>query len=135
MRRLLTILGLVGAALALAACGSSSDSSSGGSSYGGGEASSTSAAGTAAKGGPVTQLTAKDFSYTPTTPSLAAGGATLHVTNSGAVEHNLTVEGLNVDKDLESGKSDDVDVSAEPGSYDFHCKFHPTTMKGTITVP
>lgn len=134
MRRPLVFIGLAVTALVLAACGSSSGSS-GGSSYGGGEASSTSTAQTAAKGGPVTKLTAEDFSYSPTTPSLAADGATIHVTNSGAVEHNLTISGLKVNKDLESGKSYDVDVSAKPGSYAFHCKYHPTTMKGTITVP
>lgn len=136
MRRGMNALLVAGGVLALAACGSSGgSSSSGGGAYGGGGSSSTTAKAAAAKGGPVTDLTAKDFSFTPDAPNLAADGATIHVTNEGAVKHNLTVEGLKVDKDLPPGSSFDVDVNAKPGTYQFHCEYHPTTMKGTITVP
>lgn len=138
MRRGTNALLVAGGVLALAACGSSGgSSSSGGGAYGGGGGSSstTAAKAAAAKGGPVTDLTAKDFSFTPTAPNLAADGATIRVTNSGSVEHNLTVEGLKVDQDLPPGKAFDINVNAKPGTYQFHCEYHPTTMKGTITVP
>lgn len=137
-RRGMNALLVAGGVIALAACGSSGgSSSSGGGAYGGGGASSSTTAAKAAraKGGPVTDLTATDFSYTPTAPNLAADGATIHVVNDGAVQHNLTVEGLKVDQDLPPGKSSDINVSAKPGTYQFHCEYHPTTMKGTITVP
>ena len=137
-RRMATVMVAVGAAT-LAACGSSGgSSSSGGGAYGGGGSTSTTAAPAttgAAKGGPVTNLTAKDFEYTPTSPSLAADGATIHVENAGSVQHNLTVDGLKINKDLPPGSSFDINVSAKPGTYQFHCAFHQTTMKGTITVP
>ena len=138
MRRGMSVLLMAGGVLALAACGSSGgSSSSGGGAYGGGKSSSTTAAkaATAAKGGPVTNLTAQDFSYSPTAPNLAADGATIHVVNDGAVKHNLTVEGLKVNKDLPPGSKFDINVNAKPGTYQFHCEYHPTTMKGTITVP
>lgn len=131
---------LAAGALALAACGSSGgSSSSGGGAYGGGKASSSTsraaAAAASTTGGPVTNLTASDFSYSPTAANLAADGATIHVVNDGAVKHNLTVEGLKVNKDLPPGAEVDVNVDAKPGTYQFHCEYHPTTMKGTITVP
>lgn len=140
VRRAIATTFLAVGALALAACGSSGgSSSSGGGAYGGGGRSSSTtgakAAASTAKGGPVTNLTAQDFSYSPTAPNLAADGATIHVVNDGAVKHNLTVDGLKVDKDLPPGSKVDINVDAKPGTYQFHCEYHPTTMKGTITVP
>jgi plastocyanin len=139
MRKMSTVVAVSVVAVGLAACGSSSGSKSGasGSPYGGGASSSTTkaAAGGAAAGGPVTTLTAKDFSYSPSDPSLAANAATIHVSNEGAIKHNLTIAGLKVNKDLPPGSKFDISVAAKPGTYEFHCEYHPTTMKGTITVP
>lgn len=139
LQRTIATMSLGVGLLALAACGSSGgSSSSGGGAYGGGGSSTTaakSATAAAATGGPVTDLTARDFSFTPTAANMAADGATIHVVNAGAVKHNLTIEGLKVNKDLPPGSTTDLAVHAKPGTYQFHCEYHPTTMKGTITVP
>jgi plastocyanin len=137
MRRTKSVLVVAGGLIALAACGSSGGSASSGGAYGGGgkSSSTTAAKVAAAKGGPVTVITAKDFAFTPDAPNLAADGATIHVANTGAVQHNLTVEGLKVNKNLPPGSSFDINVNAKPGTYQFHCEYHPTTMKGAITVP
>ncbi len=120
---------------ALAACGSSSGSNaSGGSAYsqtGSGSGSTTSAP---AASGPTTTITAKDFAFTPTAIQLTAGGNTLKVTNSDSAKHNLTIEGLKVNKDLPPGATQTVSLTAKAGTYPFHCAYHPTQMKGTITV-
>jgi len=65
-----------------------------------------------------------------------AGGLYNHieVENEGDATHNLTIEGLDVDEDLQPGKTTDVSFDAEPGTYKFHCEYHPSKMKGTITV-
>lgn len=139
MRRFLIVPAVVFAVAALAACGSSSGSKSGGSSggspYGGGSSSSGSSTSSASGGtGTPVALGAKDFSFSPTSLSIPAGGATIKITNTGSVEHNLTIEGTKVSKDAEAGGSATATVDLTAGTYSFHCKYHPTQMKGTITV-
>jgi plastocyanin len=138
MRRLIVVPVVLFAAAGLAACGSSSSSSgsgsSGGGPYGGGSSKTSSTTGAATTSGPVTALGAKDFAFTPTALSLSTGGANVKVTNSGSVEHNFTVDGKSISKDIEAGSSTTVKVDLPAGSYKFHCKYHPTQMTGTITV-
>jgi plastocyanin len=124
------------AAATLGACGSSSSSSgSGGSPYGGGSSKTPSTSAAAAGGaGASIALSAKDFAYTPTALTVPGGGGTVKFTNTGSVEHNFTVDGQSVSKDAEAGASASVKVDLPAGSYKFHCKYHPTQMKGTLTV-
>ena len=138
MRRVLIVPTLIVAAAALAACGSSSSSkgSSGGSPYGGGTSSKTTATTAAATtgSGATIALSAKDFAFTPTSLSVPSAGGTVKFTNTGTVEHNFTVDGKGISKDAEAGKSATVKVDLPAGTYQFHCKYHPTQMKGTLTV-
>lgn len=80
------------------------------------------------------ELEADDFYFKPTDISLKAGNDTIKVENEGDATHNLTIEGLDVDQDLKPGKTTEVSVDAKPGTYKFHCEYHPSKMKGTITV-
>jgi plastocyanin len=136
MRRAVVIPVVLFAATGLAACGSSSGSSGGGGgAYGGGSSKTTSTtAGGATASGSTVALGAKDFAFTPTALTVPTGGATVKFTNTGSVEHNFTVEGQGVSKDAEAGESATVKVDLPAGSYKFHCKYHPTQMKGTLTV-
>ena len=79
-------------------------------------------------------MVASDFAFTPTAASAAAGRVTFKASNSGSVDHNLTIEGLKVNQDLKRGTSASVTVTAKPGTYEFHCEYHPTAMKGTSTI-
>ena len=56
--------------------------------------------------------------------------------NHGAVEHNLTIPGLHVNRDLKPGKSITfVTSAAAQGSYPFYCEYHQARgMTGTLTV-
>ena len=128
MRKLLGITASIVAVVAITACGSSSGSKSLGSSS---PSSTTSAP---AASGPVTSMTAVNYSYSPTAVHLSPGANTIKVTNSGSVEHNLTITGLKVNKDLPPGSSASIAVDAKAGTYEFHCEYHPTMMKGTVTV-
>ncbi|MEP6623548.1 MAG: cupredoxin domain-containing protein [Acidimicrobiia bacterium] len=117
----------------LAACGSGSGSKASTGSYH--KATTTPTAPAApTSNGPITTIAARDFAFTPTSITLTKGDNTLKVTNSGSVKHNLTVEGLKLNQDLPPGATQTVSLTAKPGSYPFHCEYHPTQMKGTITV-
>jgi plastocyanin len=121
LRRLFAVLGFV--ALLGAACGGGDDS--------GGEASGGGGGG---GGGGTTTLTASDFAFSPTSLTVAAGDS-IEVTNEDDAEHNFTAEDVGLDEDIEPGSSVTIDVGdAEPGTYDFHCEYHPDTMTGTLEV-
>ena len=122
MRRAFAVTAVVLAvALLLAGCGSDDDDDS------------SSDSGTPS--GPSEEIVAKDFSFDPNEVRLEAGKeVTLVVDNQGDVEHNLTVEDLDVDKDAEEGEKASATVTPDAGSYQFHCKYHPDRMTGTITV-
>lgn len=123
MRRFTAVLAItLASAMFVAGCGSDGKSSAG------------SADASSAGSGKTVKVEADDFAFKPTDIELDPGSATLEVQNAGQVEHNITVEGLDVNKDLEAGETTKVAVDAKAGTYEFHCKYHPTQMKGTITV-
>jgi plastocyanin len=78
-------------------------------------------------------LTVKDFAFDPATLDVSAGEQTITVTNTGAVEHSFTLDDDSVSQDVEAGESATVTFEAT-GTIGFHCKYHPDTMKGTLTV-
>jgi plastocyanin len=79
-------------------------------------------------------ITASDFEFAPADLVLTAGEeATLVLGNTGQVGHNLTIEGLDVDEDIEPGGSVDIPLAPDAGEYDFFCAIH-AQMQGTLTV-
>jgi plastocyanin len=117
MRRVVSVVSALALAAVLAGACSSSGSSG------------------KSSGGATVSMTAKDFAYTPTAVSVKAGKVTFEVKNAGSVEHNLTIAALKVNTDVEDGKTASAPVDdVKPGTYAFHCEYHPTKMKGTITV-
>jgi plastocyanin len=133
------VLGVLVAALALAAAGC------GGGDEDGGSASATTAAPettsapttTAAGGGGEDefQLTASNFAWSETSLEMAAGAEVkVEVTNEDTTQHSFTFEAASVDQTVPGGEDATVTFTApDAGSYDFRCKFH-ASMTGTVTV-
>ena len=143
-RRGATVIGVLAGVLALAAAGC------GGGDEGGGSAGATTTAPqattettapgtTAAAGGAGEdefQLTAGDFRWDPTSLEMASGAEVkVEVRNQGSAEHNFTFTEAKVSQDVEAGEDATATFTAPAaGTYQVLCKYHPTAMKGTITV-
>ena len=138
----LTIAVLVGVlALTAAGCGGGDDGGgSGGASATTTAPDTTSAPETtaAAAGGGDNEikLVAQGLKFDKASLDLTAGSSyTVEVDNQDSVEHNFTLEAANADQDVEGNEDAKVTFTAPAaGSYEFHCKYHPGTMKGTVTV-
>jgi plastocyanin len=90
------------------------------------------ATGTENVGGGVT-IVAANIAFDPTELSVAAG-ETITLRNEDDVEHSFTIDDPELDAEAEGGEEATVAAPEEPGTYDFHCRYHPDQMKGTLTV-
>ena len=134
------VIGVLVGVLALAAAGCGGDNSAGSASATTAAPATTAAAAstTAAGGGgdDELQLTAKGTVWDTTSLGLESGSSyTLEVTNQDSIEHNFTFAAGNANQDIEGNEDAKVTFTAPAaGSYPFFCKYHPSVMKGTITV-
>ena len=89
----------------------------------------------AAEDGGTSTVTATDNEFEPTSMT-AAAGTTLEVTNDGEAPHNFSVEGEDIDVDIEPGSSQEVMLEGlEAGSYQVLCKFHEDAgMTATLDI-
>jgi plastocyanin len=100
----------------LAACGGGGDD---GGSTGGAGASST--------------VTLRDNAFAPADPVIGAGAVEL--VNEGQSPHTFTIEGEDVDVEVDAGETTTVTVDLEAGTYTLFCSFHRGQgMEGTLTV-
>lgn len=101
-----------------------SESSGGGAASGGGSAPAT------------LDLTLADFSLDPDAAEISAGG-TITLDNTGAVAHDLVVDGAQSDM-IDPGTTGELVVDGvEPGEYTMYCSVpghREAGMEGTITV-
>ena len=131
-RRGLAVLGAVLGTIALVGAGCSNDS--GGQAATGGGGGGTTA--TTGAGEQELKLTAQGIKWSTTRLELKAGTSyTVEVTNKDTVEHSFTFKDAGADTDVEGGEDAKVTFTAPAaGSYEFHCKYHPSAMTGTVTV-
>ncbi len=130
----------IGAAVAvpMVGCGGSSDDNS---TSNAATQASTSGGGATGAGGTV-DLTATDFKFDPSEPTVKSGNVTFNLKNDGQVTHSLEIEDVNgQDKELEGSVSPGSDgtlaVNLAPGKYDFYCPIDSHKqmgMTGEITV-
>ena len=100
---------------------------------------SASASGSATGSGPTagtaaaTTITIKDFAYGD--PLTVAPGVTVSITNMDTAAHTVTAdEGSAFDAEVKGGGGTATFTApSAPGSYPYHCTFHPG-MHGTLIV-
>jgi plastocyanin len=116
MMRIRLMAVVAAAALALAACGGEDAEGGGG------------------EGGGAGTLSMIDNEFDPASLTVSAGDS-LEVSNDGANPHNISIEGTDIDEDVDPGQSTSVMIDAEPGEYTMFCEFHRSGgMEGTVTV-
>jgi plastocyanin len=82
---------------------------------------------------PANSVELADFVFRPDCLS-ADSGATIALDNTGDAPHTFTVEGTDVDVNLDAGSSGAADLgTVDPGTYAVTCTFHPQ-MEATLTV-
>ena len=140
-RHLAALLAL-GAAFAvpIAGCGGSSNNSTTAAS----NASTTGTTGAAAAGGAggTVSLTASEYKFSPSDPTVKSGQVTFSEKNAGTIIHSLEIENVNgQDKELEggvaAGQTGTLTVNLKPGKYEFYCPIDnhkQMGMTGEITV-
>jgi plastocyanin len=120
MTRVLRSTTILTASVLLAACGGNGDGGGGADESGG--------------GGGATTLTMVDNAFQPSSLTVAAGSE-LELTNDGQTVHNLTIEGTDVNEDVEAGQSATVTIDVDPGDHTMFCEYHRSIgMEGVITV-
>lgn len=97
--------------------------------------STTDASTTNASAGSTTVI-ATDFAFDEASITAKANQTlTISFQNNGAVTHNLTIDDLDVDQDASTNETKTLSpVTPEAGSYDYFCKYHPSSMKGQLIV-
>jgi plastocyanin len=89
--------------------------------------------GTAGSSASAASISIKDFDYGA--PITVSPGATVMVTNMDSAEHTVTADqGSAFDVEVkENGGTGTFTAPTAPGTYPFHCTYHPN-MHGTLTV-
>jgi plastocyanin len=151
MKKVVAVLALTLAAVALVACGSSSDNSSSSTTEAtsGGETTSGSASGGGKEegeggGGSAVKFEADpegQLAYTTTEATAKAGKVTVEFNNPQGLTHDVAIEsssGEEVGKtELIAEGSDSTTVNLKPGTYHFYCTVpghREAGMEGTLTV-
>jgi uncharacterized cupredoxin-like copper-binding protein len=142
-KRRFTALFVIAVAIAvpIAGCGGGDDNDDTSADTGGAAEASTT--GEAATGSSKTvDLTAVDYKFNPSDPTLNKGDVTFRLTNDGQTGHSLEIEDVNgQDEELEGevqpGDSNTLTVNLPPGTYEFYCPVDDHKemgMEGEITV-
>jgi plastocyanin len=78
-------------------------------------------------------VTMRDNVFVPADPVVAPGE--IQLVNEGESPHTFTVEGEDVDVQVEAGQTATETIDLASGTYTFFCEFHRAQgMEGTLTI-
>jgi uncharacterized cupredoxin-like copper-binding protein len=129
----------VAVAVPIAGCGGGDDNSTSAETAGSTQASTADGA---AGGGQTVDMTAADFKFDPSDPTVKSGDVTFNLTNDAQETHSLEIEDVNgqdqeIEGDVSPGQSGTLKVNLPPGKYEFYCpvgNHKEMGMEGEITV-
>ncbi|HEY6636617.1 MAG TPA: cupredoxin domain-containing protein [Solirubrobacterales bacterium] len=130
----------IAVAVPIAGCGGGDDNDSTSADTGG---ATEAASGAAATGSSKTvDLTAVDYKFNPSDPTLNQGDVTFRLTNDGQQPHSLEIEDVNgqdeeIEGEVQPGDSNTLTVNLPPGKYEFYCpvsNHKELGMEGEVTV-
>jgi plastocyanin len=131
MKRMFVLSLALVSALTLAACGGG-DETDGGATTPPPTATSPSPTETETSG--ETRIAMEDNVFQPNSLEVAAG-TELELDNEGENPHTFTIEGEDIDVQVNAGENGVATVTLDPGTYDFFCRFHASLgMMGSLTV-
>jgi uncharacterized cupredoxin-like copper-binding protein len=87
-------------------------------------------------------MTAVDYKFDPSDPTVKSGNVTFDLKNDGQQTHSLEIEDVNgsdqeIEGDVSPGQSGTLAVNLPPGKYEFYCpvsNHKEMGMEGEITV-
>jgi uncharacterized cupredoxin-like copper-binding protein len=143
LKRHFAALFVIGAAIAIptAGCGGGDDDNGTSADTGGATQASTTGGG-GGGGGQTVDMSAVDFKFNPSDPTVKSGDVTFNLTNDGQAPHSLEIEDVNgqdqeIEGDVSPGQSGTLTVNLKPGTYEFYCpvdNHKEMGMEGEITV-
>jgi plastocyanin len=80
------------------------------------------------------ELTTQDVEFSTDVIETDSGEVSVFVDNKDTALHTFTVEELDVDLQVPGGSTARITFDAAAGSYEFICRPHSSTMKGTLEV-
>jgi len=83
--------------------------------------------------GPTASITVHDNAYAPNVITIKVG-TKVNWRNNGPSSHTVTSDSTGFDSGALAASGLFQVTFNTPGTYAYHCTFHPTTMTGTITV-
>jgi uncharacterized cupredoxin-like copper-binding protein len=142
-KRRFAALFVIAAAIAVpvAGCGGGDDDNSTSADTGGATPATTSG-GAGGGAGQTVDMTAADFKFDPSDPTVKSGNVTFNLKNEGQAPHSLEIEDVNgqdqeIEGDVAPGQSGTLTVNLPPGKYEFYCpvaNHKEMGMEGDITV-
>jgi uncharacterized cupredoxin-like copper-binding protein len=141
IKRHFAALLVIGAAIAIPFAGCGGDDDDDGTSADTGAATQAATTG-GGGGGQTVDMSAVDFKFDPSDPTVKSGDVTFNLTNDGQQPHSLEVEDVNgqdqeIEGDVSPGQSGTLTVNLKPGTYEFYCPVDghkEMGMEGEITV-
>ena len=87
--------------------------------------------------GVVLKVTGDEYSFAPSALKASPGRTTIRFTNTGAVDHDFSIDALRIHLIEKPGKTGEATLTLTPGTYTFFCALpghRQSGMQGTLTV-